>query len=62
MSYASCSKCNINGTDTTTTQGKSTNFKKQKHTASTQQIFLAGIFLHSPNFSLLGKQEPQVNE
>ena len=30
--------------------------------ASTQQIFLTGTFLHSPNFSLLGNQEPYVNK
>ena len=29
MSYASASKCNINDTDTTTKQGKTTNFKNK---------------------------------
>ena len=31
---------------------------KTKPISFTKQIFLTGIFLHRPNFSLLGKQEP----
>ena len=45
MAYANCSKCNLNGTGTTTRQGKTTNFKKTKaHSFRTTNIS------HSPNF------------
>ena len=51
MPYARCSKCKVNDTG-----AKTTNLKKK--TQSSQQTFPTGFFLQSPNFSLLGKQEP----
>ena len=56
MSYASCSKSNINHTDTTTRQRKTTNFKNKSPQLPHSKYFLQEYFFTAPNFNYQAKK------
>ena len=56
------STCNINDIDTTTRQGKTTNFKTTTHSFHTANISYRHISSQPQFFIIIGKQEPDVNK